>query len=536
MSTAGEEVRDPKRALPRAIIGALIIVVTIYVLVALAGVGSQPLEEFSSDEQQSAGLSVILENITGTAVPGTILAAGAVISIFSVTLVTLYGQTRILFAMGRDRMLPDKFAEVNPRTLTPTFNTIVVGVVVALIAGFVPSDYLWDTVSIGTLVAFSVVAIGVLVLRRTQPDLERPFKVPGYPVTPILTVAACVYVLSGLAAITWVIFGVWLARRPGVLLPVGPAALAAQRAGGRDAKTSEMTLIVGFQPGKDERSGIELAATLARSLGQDLLSLTVVPAPWPTPVAGHTDREFEAWSEQQGAIGVTEAEALLAEHCPDVPAVARWAPGRSVPGALLDQAEEIDAAMIVIGAGSAGSYGYVHLGATGNRLVHSSRIPVAIATRGYSAGDHRRVRRATCAFRGDEVSRRTLERTATICAEIGASLRVATFAVRGRTMYPPEVGTHAEDMVLERWVEQATTAQEEAVAGLERSGLVSAEVETVVATGRTWATTIDRLPWDRDDVLVIGSSASAGVVERIFLGSNASKILRHSPVPVVAVP
>jgi basic amino acid/polyamine antiporter, APA family len=211
VSTAGEEVRDPKRALPRAIIGALIIVVSVYVLVAVAGVGSQPLEEFSSEEQQSAGLSVILKNITGTDIPGTILAAGAVISIFSVTLVTLYGQTRILFAMGRDRMLPDKFAEVNPRTLTPTFNTIVVGVVVSLIAGFVPSDYLWDTVSIGTLVAFSVVAIGVLVLRRTKPELERPFKVPGYPVTPVLTVAACVYVLSGLAPITWAIFGTWLA-------------------------------------------------------------------------------------------------------------------------------------------------------------------------------------------------------------------------------------------------------------------------------------------------------------------------------------
>ena len=211
VSTAGEEVRDPQRALPRAIIGALIVVVTVYVLVAIAGVGAQPIEEFSSPDQESAGLSVILENITGNAGAGTILAAGAVISIFSVTLVSLYGQTRILFAMGRDRMLPDKFAEVNPRTLTPTFNTIVVGVVVAIIAGFVPSDYLWDTVSIGTLMAFSTVAIGVLVLRRTQPDLERPFKVPGYPVTPVLTVAACVYVLSGLAAITWVIFGVWLA-------------------------------------------------------------------------------------------------------------------------------------------------------------------------------------------------------------------------------------------------------------------------------------------------------------------------------------
>jgi amino acid transporter len=211
VSTAGEEVRNPQKALPRAIIGALLIVVTIYVLVAIAGVGAQPLEEFSSPEQESAGLSVILEDITGTAVPGTILAAGAVISIFSVTLVTLYGQTRILFAMGRDRMIPDKFAEVSPRTLTPIFNTVVVGVVVAIIAGFVPSDYLWDTVSIGTLIAFSTVAIGVLVLRRTQPDLERPFKVPGYPVTPILTVAACVYVLSGLAPVTWVIFGTWLA-------------------------------------------------------------------------------------------------------------------------------------------------------------------------------------------------------------------------------------------------------------------------------------------------------------------------------------
>ncbi len=210
VSTAGEEVKDPQRALPRAIMGALVIVVAVYVLVAVAGVGSQPLEEFSSDEQQSAGLSVILENITGSTAPGTILAAGAVISIFSVTLVTLYGQTRILFAMGRDRMLPDKFAEVNPRTLTPTFNTLVVGGVVGLIAGFVPSDYLWDTVSIGTLMAFSVVAIGVLVLRRSQPELERPFRVPGYPVTPVLTVVACIYVLSGLAAITWLIFGVWL--------------------------------------------------------------------------------------------------------------------------------------------------------------------------------------------------------------------------------------------------------------------------------------------------------------------------------------
>jgi amino acid transporter len=210
VSTAGEEVRNPQKALPRAIMGALVVVVSVYVLVALAGVGAQPVERFEDPEQQSAGLSVILANITGSSVPGTILAAGAVISIFSVTLVTLYGQTRILFAMGRDGMLPKKFASVNPISLTPTFNTIVVSIVVALIGGFVPSDYLWDTVSIGTLIAFIVVASAVLVLRRSQPGLERPFKVPGYPVTPVLTILACVYILSGLAAITWLIFGTWL--------------------------------------------------------------------------------------------------------------------------------------------------------------------------------------------------------------------------------------------------------------------------------------------------------------------------------------
>lgn len=210
VSTAGEEVRNPQKALPRALMGALVVVIVIYLLVAAAGVGSQPTEKFSDPEQQSAGLAVILENITGPWA-ATVLSAGAVISVFSVTLVTLYGQTRILFAMGRDGMLPDRFAQVNPRTLTPVFNTIVVAVVVALIAGFVPADYLWDTVSIGTLVAFTVVAVGVIVLRVRQPDLHRPFKVPGYPVTPILTILVCGYILAGLPTITWVIFGVWLA-------------------------------------------------------------------------------------------------------------------------------------------------------------------------------------------------------------------------------------------------------------------------------------------------------------------------------------
>ncbi len=211
VATAGEEVKNPQKALPVAIIGALVIVTLVYLAVAGAGLAAKPVEFFSTEEAGEAGLAKILSDVTGTSLWGTILAAGAVISIFSVTLVTLYGQTRVLFSIARDGMIPRRFLTVNPKTMAPTFNTIVVSLVVALIAGFVPSSYLWDTVSIGTLVAFSVVAISIIVLRRSHPDLERPFKVPAYPVVPILTVLACAYILAGLHWSTWLIFAAWLA-------------------------------------------------------------------------------------------------------------------------------------------------------------------------------------------------------------------------------------------------------------------------------------------------------------------------------------
>ncbi len=297
-----------------------------------------------------------------------------------------------------------------------------------------------------------------------------------------------------------------------------------------------MTLLVGFSPGKDDRSGLEFAATLARSSGQSLLVVTVMPAMWPTPVAGHTDREYEAWAAATGATAVAEAEAVLADHCADVEAEAIWVPGRSVPGALLDQAVRSEAAMIVVGSGHDGTYGRVHLNSTADRLLHSSPVPVALATRGYHASEHHGVGRVTCSFRGDEASSRTLERTAQVCADVEAKLRVATFAVRGRTMYPPEVSPHSEDDVMTAWVDQAEAAQQTAIAALPGAGIAALSIESVVVTGRSWAAVLDQLPWESDDVLVVGSSSSAGFLARLFLGSNAAKIVRHSPVPVIVVP
>jgi APA family basic amino acid/polyamine antiporter len=208
VAAAGEEAKNPRRNLPLAIMIALGTVLVLYVLTALVAVAAQPSDQFDGQE---AGLAQILENVVGAKWPGTVLAAGAIISIFSVTLVSIYGQTRILFAMSRDGMIPEIFHRVNPRTLTPVPNTIIVAVVIGLMAGLIPINFLAEMTSIGTLVAFICVSIGVIVLRRRSPDLPRTFKVPLYPVTPILSVLGALAIVYTLRPITIYVFLVWIA-------------------------------------------------------------------------------------------------------------------------------------------------------------------------------------------------------------------------------------------------------------------------------------------------------------------------------------
>jgi basic amino acid/polyamine antiporter, APA family len=171
-------------------------------------VAAQPLADF---EGQEAGLSAILESVTGSSWPASVLAAGAVVSIFSVTLVVIYGQTRILFAMARDGMIPPFFHRLNPRTLTPVPATIVVAIIISLLAGLLPINFLAEMTSIGTLVAFLIVSIGVMVLRRTQPDLPRGFRVPLYPFVPIASIAGCIWIIQDLRAVTIYVFFGWSA-------------------------------------------------------------------------------------------------------------------------------------------------------------------------------------------------------------------------------------------------------------------------------------------------------------------------------------
>ncbi|WP_156802352.1 amino acid permease [Leeia oryzae] len=207
VSTAGAEVKNPRRNLPLGIVLSLVIVTLIYMVVAMSAIGTQPWGEFAGQE---AGLSAILFKMTGQSWPSIVLSVGAILSIFSVTLVVLYGQTRILYAMSCDGMLPAMFRKVHPKTQTPNTNTMIVGVIVALLAAFVPLDVLTNLTSMGTLVAFAVVSIGVMVLRRTQPNLVRGFKVPLYPVTPVVSILFCLYLIADLPMDTFILFAAWL--------------------------------------------------------------------------------------------------------------------------------------------------------------------------------------------------------------------------------------------------------------------------------------------------------------------------------------
>jgi APA family basic amino acid/polyamine antiporter len=210
IATAGAEVKNPTRNVPIGILAALVIVTVFYMLVAVAALGAQPAHLF---EGQEAGLAVIVQNVTGKAWPALVLSAGAVISVFSVTLVTIYGQTRILYAISRDGLIPATFQKVNPRTLAPVSNTVIVCLLVGVVAGLVDSSFLWDMVSMGTLTAFIVVSIAVPVIRRKQGETGRPgFRVPFGPyLVPALSVLACLYIMKDLSPATYRVFTIWMA-------------------------------------------------------------------------------------------------------------------------------------------------------------------------------------------------------------------------------------------------------------------------------------------------------------------------------------
>jgi APA family basic amino acid/polyamine antiporter len=208
VATGGEESRNPRRDLPLAIIASLAITTVFYMLVAVGALGIASPAQLAESE---APLVDALEEGAGISWAASVLALGAVIALTSVLLVVLFAQSRILFAMCRDGLLPEGLAAVNRKFGTPTRITLVLGGLIALLAGLVPLQEIVELVNIGTLFAFVLVNIGVIVLRRTRPDMQRGYKVPFSPVFPLLGIAFAVYLMADLPGSTWIRFLVWMA-------------------------------------------------------------------------------------------------------------------------------------------------------------------------------------------------------------------------------------------------------------------------------------------------------------------------------------
>ncbi len=207
VSTTGEEANKPARDLPIAIIGSLAIATILYILVALTAVGLASQRELAGSD---APLTEALRTGSGIGSwAGDLLSLGALVAITSVVLTVMYGATRIIFTMARDGLFPRAFTKLNRRRV-PARLTLGLGAFIALIAAFVPLSAIAELVSIGTLFAFLVVNLGVILLRHTQPDLPRRFRVPFVPVLPGIGALLCIYLMLQQPAVTWLRFGLWM--------------------------------------------------------------------------------------------------------------------------------------------------------------------------------------------------------------------------------------------------------------------------------------------------------------------------------------
>ncbi len=215
VATTAEETKDPKKSIPRGIIGSLAIVTVLYVAVALVLTGMVKYTELATttnpDGTADRKTLATAFSLNGVDWAANIISVGALAGLTTVVMVLMLGQIRVLFAMSRDGLLPKTLSHTHPRRGTPARATWLVGGLVAVFATFFPAGKLEEMVNVGTLFAFVLVSAGVMVLRKQRPDLPRSFKVPALPVVGVLAILACVWLMLNLTILTWLRFAVWMA-------------------------------------------------------------------------------------------------------------------------------------------------------------------------------------------------------------------------------------------------------------------------------------------------------------------------------------
>jgi nucleotide-binding universal stress UspA family protein len=291
-----------------------------------------------------------------------------------------------------------------------------------------------------------------------------------------------------------------------------------------------MTMIVGYAPDERGRAALHLGALLARSAGDRLVVCSVVPSPW-VPGMARVDAEYRSYLDATADEALERARANLPGG---VEATFVRHSARSAAVGLLELAAEHEAVLVVLGSSSAGAFGHIVLGSVTDRLLHSSPVSLALAPRGFRSRDDAMVSRVTTAYGGTSAESLVVA-AASVAERVGARLRIASFAVWTKPPYTMTLGTDSEDLVLREWTAALEKTAQLTLTRVEGLPATLAKVETVIGRGATWQEALDDVGWTEGDVMVVGSS-ELGPVAQVFLGSRATKILRHSPVPVVVVP
>lgn len=288
-----------------------------------------------------------------------------------------------------------------------------------------------------------------------------------------------------------------------------------------------MSIVVGYHADSYDKDALALAAMLARSSGEGVLVCSVVRRPWPTSLTGREADEQEARAE---------ADLDVARHLlpSDVEARFTVRRARSIPTALLALAEESGADLLVVGSSTDGVFGRIALGSTSNALLHSAGIVVAVAPRGFKYAEDARVCRVSLAC-GPSYEPGLLHLAAASAARFGASVRLVSFMSRVRPDYTMTMGVEGETGVLDTWVGETREVLDRAMSELAALPTPPALEEPVIGRGPAMDGAIADVDWNLDEILMVGSSSVAPAA-RVFLGSQATKIVRHSPVPVLVVP
>jgi nucleotide-binding universal stress UspA family protein len=298
-----------------------------------------------------------------------------------------------------------------------------------------------------------------------------------------------------------------------------------------------MTILIGLAPGQKDDAALHLGSMLARSTGEAVLVVAVVPAPWP-PDPYQADKEYLAYLEGRADRALTRARAHLAGVRGGVECLLMHA--ESVPAGLLRVIDERQVRAVALGSASTGVLGRVMLGGVAERVLHAAERPVVVAPRAFHEGGATEIRRVSVAFGRADHDGELLARAASAASGMSAPLRAVCFAVRPQAEYAGTVEPGTEDLVVEEWrkrLESDVAAASAAAGGtLGQAGTTATRtgVETVLGRGGTWSDALHDVSWTDGDLLVVG--VSTGPLSRFYLGSHAAKIVRSSPVPVMLLP